>query len=336
MAFLQDLQRILDEGSFVATYKFALIHALADLAVERGDDSGAPLTLATRGIAERFIHLYWRQVVPFPGARQADLLSQNTGRQAAIVNHVAEARAAYGDNLVTLRRDGPEWERLVRAVDRTVRVMPLWRLQLVGSNVQEVLYHQNEGAREVTLLPGVAACFRAFHPLVLDMVEGAWSHFIRRANADVLGEQADLRDFLFGSERASLAPLRPILTEVQDGSCFYCEARITGTPDVDHFIPWWRYPSDLGHNFVLAHAVCNRRKSDHLAAEPHLERWVRRNETFGRAMAAEFDLKRIRHDLTASKRIARWAYGQTAARGGQVWREGSCLEPLGTRWGNWL
>ena len=36
--FLRDLQRILDEGSFVATYKFALIHALADLAVERGDD----------------------------------------------------------------------------------------------------------------------------------------------------------------------------------------------------------------------------------------------------------------------------------------------------------
>jgi hypothetical protein len=31
---------LLAEGLFVASYKFALIHALADLAVLKGDDSG--------------------------------------------------------------------------------------------------------------------------------------------------------------------------------------------------------------------------------------------------------------------------------------------------------
>ncbi len=156
VAFLQNLQRILDEGSFVATYKFALIHALADLAVERGDDSGAPLTLPTRDIAERFIHLYWRQVVPFPGAAEASLLSQNTGRQAAIVNHVAEARARYGDNLVDTRREGAAWERLVRAVDRTVRVMPLWRLQLVGNAVEEVASSSPATSRVGARLRGIS------------------------------------------------------------------------------------------------------------------------------------------------------------------------------------
>ena len=40
------LQRILSEGNFVATYKYALLQALADLAVLKGDDSGAPLPLA--------------------------------------------------------------------------------------------------------------------------------------------------------------------------------------------------------------------------------------------------------------------------------------------------
>ncbi|HSW29087.1 MAG TPA: HNH endonuclease [Longimicrobiales bacterium] len=332
VAFLQDLQRILDEGSFVATYKFALIHALADLAVERGDDSDATLTLPTRDIAERFIHLYWRQVVPFPGAAIQALLSQNTGRQAAIVNRVREARARYGDGIAALEHAAAEWRRLVGEVDRVVRVMPLWRLQLVGDEVREVLYRQEEGAREITLLPGVAACFRAFHPLVLDLVEGAWSHFIRRLNARELGEQADLREFLFGSERASLAPLRPILSDVQGDRCFYCEARIRSASDVDHFIPWWRYPTDLGHNFVLAHAECNRRKSDHLAAERHLARWVERNRTHGPELASAFDLKRIRHDLAASERIARWAYGQIAARQGRVWVEGSTLVELGMGW----
>ena len=330
--FLRDLQRILDEGSFVATYKFALIHALADLAVERGDDSGAPLTLPTRDIAERFVQLYWRQVVPFPGTQEAELLRQNTGRQAAIVNKVAEARATYGDNLAALQQEPDRWDSLVRAVDRTVRVMPLWRLQLVGSEVREILYEQNEGAHEITLLPGVAACFRIFHPLVLDLVEGAWSHFIRRTNGRVLGEQADLREFLFGSDRESLAPLRPILREAQEDRCFYCDSRMRSASDVDHFIPWWRYPTDLGHNFVLAHAACNRRKSDHLAAEEHLARWVERNESQGIVLAEAFDGKRIRHDLGASMRIARWAYEQAAQRGGQVWVKGSELAVLGDGW----
>jgi 5-methylcytosine-specific restriction endonuclease McrA len=332
IAFLQNLQRILDEGSFVATYKFALIHALADLAVELGDDSGATLTIGTRAIAERFVDLYWRQVAPFPGAAQAALLSQNTGRQAAVVNRVREARAAYGDNPMDARRSEVEWRRLVGEVDRIVRVMPLWRLQLVGSEVREVLYHQDEGAREITLLPGVAACFRAFHPLVLDLVEGAWAHFVRRTNAGVLGAQADLRDFLFGAERKPLAVLRPILRDIQQDACFYCGSRMKSASDVDHFIPWWRYPTDLGHNFVLAHAECNRRKSDHLAAEAHLGRWVERNARHGDQLSGAFEQKRIRHDLPASRKIADWAYGQLAGRDGQVWLRGKVFQPLTGVW----
>jgi CRISPR/Cas system Type II protein with McrA/HNH and RuvC-like nuclease domain len=105
-----------------------------------------------------------------------------------------------------------------------------------------------------------------------------------------------------------------------------------GTSDVDHFIPWWRYPTDLGHNFVLAHASCNRQKSDRLAAEPHLERWAERNWTHGPGLAAEFDLRRVRHDLTASKRIARWAYGHAAGLGSLVWVRGREVAPLGPGW----
>ena len=41
--FLTRVQKVLDEGQFVATYKFALLVALIDIAIERGDDSGAPL-----------------------------------------------------------------------------------------------------------------------------------------------------------------------------------------------------------------------------------------------------------------------------------------------------
>lgn len=59
--FLRNIQRLLAEGSFVASYKFALLQALADLAVLKGEDSGAPLDLYTKDIAAKFVELYWRQ-----------------------------------------------------------------------------------------------------------------------------------------------------------------------------------------------------------------------------------------------------------------------------------
>ncbi|HEX6852978.1 MAG TPA: hypothetical protein VF139_16400 [Candidatus Polarisedimenticolaceae bacterium] len=37
LRFLENYQTLLDEGQFTATYKFALLVALADLAVESGD-----------------------------------------------------------------------------------------------------------------------------------------------------------------------------------------------------------------------------------------------------------------------------------------------------------
>ena len=41
--FLINIQRLLKEGAFVATYKYALLTALADLCVEKGDVCAAGL-----------------------------------------------------------------------------------------------------------------------------------------------------------------------------------------------------------------------------------------------------------------------------------------------------
>jgi hypothetical protein len=61
VAFLGKVERILSEGQFVGTYKFALLLAIADLAVKLGSDDGSELDLPIRAIAEEFIELYWRQ-----------------------------------------------------------------------------------------------------------------------------------------------------------------------------------------------------------------------------------------------------------------------------------
>lgn len=121
IAFLVKLQRLLDEGAFVASYKFALLLALADLCIERGDDSGAPLELSTSDIAEQYIEYYWRQAVPYPSPTETKVLQQNTGQQAKIVKAVCAARAKYGDSLARAMRDAKAWRSLVSSVAQTVR-----------------------------------------------------------------------------------------------------------------------------------------------------------------------------------------------------------------------
>jgi hypothetical protein len=113
IAFMVNIQRLLDEGLFTASYKFALLLALADLSIEQGDDSGAPLELETDAIAEKFVLYYWRQAMPYAKACEAKILQQNTDRQAAIVNLVWEARSMYGDRITDALKNRAGWQRLV-------------------------------------------------------------------------------------------------------------------------------------------------------------------------------------------------------------------------------
>ena len=113
-----------------------------------------------------------------------------------------------------------------------------------------------------------------------------------------------------------------MLADLQAGRCFYCHKDMK-TSDVDHFIPWSRYPVDLGHNFVLAHGPCNSAKGAMLAAEEHLARWVERNSDHGEEIARECDRARVAHDLNASMQVAHWAYGQAASAGASAWLRGN-------------
>jgi len=119
---------------------------------------------------------------------------------------------------------------------------------------------------------------------------------------------------------------------LQHGRCFYCRRDLHRSVEVDHFVPWSRYPHDLAHNFVLAHRGCNGAKSDFLAWDEHLANWVQRNETYGEELGREYDGAGVLHDLAGTRRVAIWAYGQTERAGGQVWVQGKELRPLGAGW----
>lgn len=336
--FLIDLQRLLDEGSFVSTYKLALLMSLAQVSVEDCDDSGSPHTTSTRRIAEVFVRLYWRQALPYvPAARSARgrVLLAATGKQAAILNRVANEHRRFAGSLPSLMRDERAWDRLLSAVARTIEIMPLWRLQTLGSKRHEFLYRQGRDPHEIVLSPGVAYCFRRFLPLVKELVQARWMQFVVRipGNHDLIGDANDLGEFLFGSERRSLTEVQAILRDVQESRCLYCERAVGKDAAVDHFIPWSRYAVDLGHNFVLSHARCNANKSDSLAAFEHLQRWCDRNLEHAHQLADRFDEKAIAHNLSASWQIARWAYEQAESARAQVWTDHrKNLATLDARW----
>ena len=50
LAFLNKVQRLFAEGDFAASYKYALLIAIADIAVESGRDDDKPLTIPHRSL----------------------------------------------------------------------------------------------------------------------------------------------------------------------------------------------------------------------------------------------------------------------------------------------
>ena len=201
--FLRDIQALLEDGQFTATYKFALLIALSDIAVESGASDDQDLLVSLEDIARKFIEYYWQQSSPFVGRNIAQVLVQNTGRQAAVVNELIRLRAGGISSLAQLRADGEASRQTIRKVARVVREMPLFKLQFVGGALRPFLYpHQLEDGG-VRLNRGVAYCLRQFHTLITGLARDRWVAMIRqlRDNLYLVGQAQDLEVFLFGAGR---------------------------------------------------------------------------------------------------------------------------------------
>lgn len=330
LVFLSKLQRLFTEGDFTATYKFALLIALSDLAVELGDDDGGTLTISHHQIAAKFIELYWQQAAPYSTGRvggQQDVLAQNGGTQAAVITAIVKFRQANHAATVLSARSLPTYQALLMRVSQTVAAQPVNYLQNLGGVLDPFLYDRARSA--VVLKPGVTYCLRRFQPLVQQLARSHWVGHIKhnRLNLPILGESDDLESFLFETPRQALVAIGIGISKLVNGKCFYCDTTVQGA-DVDHFIPFSLYPRDLMHNFVLAHPSCNRSKSDTLAAKPHLERWL------GYVTRHDDDLKEIgksvgrNADLPATRAVARWGYGNAVTSNANAWLKAKSFQPV--------
>lgn len=94
-----------------------------------------------------------------------------------------------------------------------------------------------------------------------------------------------------------------------------------GNYAVDHFIPWSMYPSDTGHNFVLADSSCNSKKSNLLASDEFLYKWQERNEEHDLIIVDRISVLGFLTDKDRSHKVAEWAYAQG--------KENNCLMWIG-------
>lgn len=334
LTFLTKIQRLFAEGDFTATYKFALLMTLADLAVELGADDDAALPLSNRQIAERFIQLYWRHAVPYgTGSLGAEpgVLIQNAGTQAAVLTAIANFRAASRANTVQQARADPSYQALLSKVATVVSAQPLNYLQNFGGIADSFLYERVAPGR-ILLKPGVAYCLRRFYPLVQQLCRVHWVDHIKgnRRNHGILGDAGDLEDFLFSISRQSLAIIGAELLKLDGPKCFYCGQGLQDA-EVDHFVPFSLYARDVAHNFVLAHAACNRSKSDSLASSQHLERWVERLASYSSQLDEIGFTAGVPTSRATAHRVAAWGYGNAQSVGARAWVKASLYELVDDR-----
>jgi len=330
--FLAKVERLLATGSFTATYKFALLIALANVTVERGDDSDRPMPIDLDDLSREFARLYWSSARPYPGTGRILSHSRTTGN-ARILSLLAPHVASFGRPEEALRRSPAAMRKLVEKVRREVLCRyPLYHLQLFeGSGTRERLFDdflyalpspveaERIALRSIELKAGVAACLRGLHGVIVAMAEAAWARWLRERN-ESLGADRRLEAVLFGQDRASLVHLAAPLFDLQDGRCFYSGARLAAPREgeVDHFIPWSLYPCDSPFNLVLAKPAVNRAKNNLVPSGRHLEALVRRNRDAASRIEAPppAGCGASPAEAASVESIVRWAY----AGGGRVRR----------------
>ena len=348
LVFGEKLLSLLDTGSFTTSYKYALLLALLDAVLENTEPSGEPpQTLSGRALGRRVLELYWDQARPFS---EQGPLRQSASRD--LVVKIAEARSELdlpehvGIDAARLRH-GSVIENLERTVIATVVRYPIPLLQRFGTGTGAIEdrfiydYGWQEGVSEgrvfradfddrLHLADGAGEHLSALAGLVRPVVQREWMRHVARRNDDQLDELR-LEAFLFGAARIDLSPVRGELLELQRGRCFYCHGERSGRGwEVDHFLPWSRWPDDRLDNLVVAHASCNGEKRAALAAVVHLDRW------WGRLESGTSEHRRLGDIATRTSWPRRSESTAGAARalylhqpeGAMLWRGPGEVEPL--------
>jgi hypothetical protein len=302
-----------------------LLIALTNLAVEQGDDSGDALQLDLDDVARQYLELYWNMARPYPRVNAILMQSTNPNKPSTMITLLAAEARHAASSYRRLRAYREKRDGLVGATRRTLAKDVIYRLQSVGASASgrsdRFLYEHPATAPAcakfdtLTLKPGAAACMRRLRGVITAMVQARWAQWLRENNAS-LGPDRDLERFLFGAERANVAVYAERFYELQDGRCFYSGDRLRSPAvgEVDHFIPWARYPFDSPFNLVLASRRVNHEMRDRLKPLEWRSRWLERNTGASDVLTAPepVGFGAVADDAATVRAISDWLYRASA------------------------
>lgn len=282
IAFGQRLLSLLDTGSFTTTSKYATLLAIIDQALARvGSEGQPPRRLPVAVLGERVLELYWQQARPFG---ESGPLRQ--GMRGDVPSRIAALRRDLGlpsgARLEVTRKHHPDQiAALQQEITDTVGRYPVPLLQRFGpgrtAEEDRFVYDYDWAPGSIpgpdagiVFVEDAAEHLMTLAGLLRPLVHREWARFVASRNQL---EQDSIEEFLFGARRRSLQSLRAPLRDLYTGRCFYCEGELRSSFEIDHFLPWAKFPDDRLDNLVPAHRGCNNDKRDALASIDHLERW---------------------------------------------------------------
>ncbi len=292
--------------------------------MEQGNDTDDTLEVDLDDVARQFLSLYWNMARPYP--RLNEILRQTTNGNipSAMITSLASAVTTSPSGYRRLRAHRAGRDALITQTRRTLAKDVLYRLQALRISTSDAdrgerfLYdHPQDPAGcarlpSLTLKPGVAACLRRLRGVIIALVQARWAVFVREQN-ERLGIDRQLESFLFGVERTAVTGYAARFFELQNGRCFYSGDKLAqpSSGEVDHFIPWARYPFDSPFNLVLATRKINNQLRDSLKPDSWRKRWLDRNDvSFGTLTSTKTGgFFAIPADRETVRLIAAWVYG---------------------------
>jgi len=154
---------------------------------------------------------------------------------------------------------------------------------VLGLNDTQGKFYSVNFGRSVTLTDDLYRIVESSKSSLLDELNSRWSLLegafsIKVGNYQLANEIRETY-LLRGTERKSLTKNIPFLQGYQGNVCFYCGEEIVESDiHVDHVLPRQVVHHDELWNLVLAHRLCNERKSDSLVPLHFMTKLIARNE----------------------------------------------------------
>ena len=177
--FLRRIQWLLESSSYTSTYKFALLIATANLAIESGVNDDRECSISYQQLAEQFIQLYWAQALPFSDQSSDSVLRQSsTTGQASVINSILNLQHKTQTTSLTIARTQniKLWQSTINDIASTIKKYPAKHLQSAEDKVsREFLYIYDSTSKVIILKPGIAYCFTRFSKIINKLCQQYWT-----------------------------------------------------------------------------------------------------------------------------------------------------------------